>query len=245
MRSTSLAFAALATLALSACATGGEDDFEEEDDYVDPGVQATDGKTDASSSVQSVVSATCSTAPVRGLSLQIAEEMRCLAPGLLVPFNETSTIQFTTQAVLPYLSADTAAALAGVGTLEINSSLRSVAQQYLIRKWRDAGRCGIRAAASPGRSNHETGRAVDLDNDTQAKRAMLRAGFSTLRNDPVHFEHLDSPDLRSTNVQAFQRLWNRNHPEDRIAETGTYTTQTAVRLGRAPAGGFRIGADCD
>lgn len=249
MRPRSLAVATLATLALSSCALGGEDDFEDEDEYVDPGVQATDGKLDGASSVRSVSSATCSTAPVLGLSIQIAEEMRCLAPGLLAPFQETSTIRFEGGAVLPYLSPETAQALqsaaATVGRIEINSSMRSVAQQYLLKRWRDTGRCGIRAAASPGRSNHETGRAVDVDNYTAAKRTLVKMGFSTVRNDPVHFEHLSSPDLRSVNVQAFQRLWNRNHPEDRIAETGTYNPATATRLAMSPAGGFHTGAQCN
>jgi len=74
---------------------------------------------------------------------------------------------------------------------------------------------------------------------------MLRYGFSTVRNDPVHYEHLASPDLRSVNVEAFQRLWNRNHPEDRISESGVYDTATATRLGRSPSGGFSIGARCN
>jgi hypothetical protein len=242
------AFVAAVFVALGACATG-EDDFDDEDEYVDPGVQASDGKTDGASSVQSVAAATCSTVPVRGLSIQIAEEMRCLDPGLLVPFDEGPNVKFSSPAVLPYLTAETKNALMlaapTVGVVQLNSGLRSVAQQFLIKKWRDAHRCGIRAAAAPGRSNHETGRAVDLANYSAAKRAMLNRGFSTVRNDPVHYEHLDSPDLRSVNVEAFQRLWNRNHPEDRIAEDGIYSTATATRLGRSPAGGVSIGSRCD
>ena len=35
-------------------------------------------------------------------------------------------------------------------------------------------------------------------------------------------DHLASPDLRSGNVEAFQRLWNRNNPEDRISVAGIY-----------------------
>jgi D-alanyl-D-alanine dipeptidase len=128
--------------------------------------------------------------------------------------------------------------------LQINSGLRSVAQQYLLKKWQRAGRCGISAAASPGRSNHETGRAVDLSNSSSARAEMRSEGFTTLRNDPPHFDHLASPDLRSVNVEAFQRLWNRNHPEDMISDDGIFGPETESRLARAPSGGFQTGAVC-
>jgi len=249
MQHTKLAL--LAVLFVGACAVpvGGEEEMgeEEEEAYVDPGMQPGDSKMDGASSVASVVTGTCSTAPVRGLSMQIAEEIRCMAPDLLVPISETSRIKFQSAAVLPYLSAETAAALTDASNLEslqLNSGLRSVAQQYLLRKWRDAGRCGISAAASPGRSNHETGRALDLANSSSARREMQSEGFTTIRNDPPHFDHLQSPDLRSINVEAFQRLWNRNHPEDVISDDGIYGPDTAERLARSPSGGFAQGASC-
>jgi hypothetical protein len=252
MKQTRLAAALLAPLMVllaGACSVGSPDATDEdEDEYVDPGVSAADGKMDGASSVDSVSSSTCSTVPVRGLSIQIAEEVRCLAPGLLVPFAETGSIQFTSQAVLPYLEADTYEALRKaaptVGTITVNSGLRSIAQQFLLRRWRDQGRCGIRSAAAPGRSNHETGRAVDLGNSAAARATMVRTGFSTLSFDPVHFDHLTSPDLRDMGIEAFQRLWNRNHPEDTISEDGDYGPETAKRLARAPSGGFATGAVC-
>jgi hypothetical protein len=243
------AFVAPLLLLVGACSVGGDSAADEdEDEYADPGVQAGDGKMDGASSVDSVSSSTCSTVPVRGLSIQIAEEIRCLAPGLLVPFEPTSSIHFASQAVLPYLEADTYDALRKaaptLGSITVNSGLRSIAQQFLLRRWRDQGRCGIRAAAAPGRSNHETGRALDLANSSNARATMVRTGFSTVPSDPVHFDHLSSPDLRDMGVEAFQRLWNRNHPEDRIAEDGDYGTETAKRLARAPSGGFATGAAC-
>jgi hypothetical protein len=227
---------------------GAPDEEEDEEPYLDTGVQPGDGKLDGASSVASVVSSTCSTAPVRGLSLQIAEELRCMSPGLLVPFAATRTIRFASAAVLPYLEAETAEALLRaapeVGTVTINSGLRSVAQQYLLHSWQRAGRCGIRVAATPGRSNHETGRAVDLANSAEARTEMLDEAFSPVRRDPVHFDHLASPDLRSLNVEAFQRLWNRNHSDDAISEDGLYGSETATRLARSPAGGFAVGSTC-
>lgn len=242
-------FLSIAIAALVGCGVGGEElEDEDEDEYVDPGMQPGDGKMDGASSVESVVSGTCSTIPVRGLSLQIAEEIRCLAPGLLVAFAETEQIRFSSSAVLPYLEADTAQAVqraaSRLGSVTINSGLRSLAQQYLLYRWRQAGRCGIRAAATPGRSNHETGRAVDLANSAQARATMTTTGFSGIRSDPVHFDHLASPDLRDLGVEAFQRLWNRNHPEDLLVEDGIYGRETAKRLARSPSGGFSTGASC-
>jgi D-alanyl-D-alanine carboxypeptidase len=242
---------AVATVFIAACGVevgGDEVPIEEEDEYLDPGVQEGDAKMDGQTTVQAIVASTCSTAPVRGLSLQIAEEIGCIAPDMLVRFEETANLKFQSGAVLPYLSSETADALKRaaptVGEVEINSGLRSIAQQFLLKKWRDAGRCGIRAAATPGRSNHETGRALDLGNSAEARRTMQKMGFTTLRNDPVHFDHLASPDLRSVNVEAFQRLWNRNNPNDRIDEDGMYGSATATRLGKSPSGGFAQGADC-
>ena len=45
-------------------------------------------------------------------------------------------------------------------------------------------------------------------------------------------------------VMAFQRLWNRNHPEDIIAEDGDYGPATAARIERSPADGFPRGPTC-
>ena len=252
MRRCSVPFALLAVLVAGACAVPvGADEvpIEEEDEYLDPGVQEGDAKMDGNTPVSALVSGTCSTAPVRGLSMQIAAEIGCLEDGAFVQFDETANIKFQSAAVLPYLSAETKEALLRaaptVGEVYVNSGLRSVAQQFLLKKWRDAGRCGISAAATPGRSNHETGRAIDLGNSAEARRVMQSMGFSTLRNDPVHFDHLASPDFRSVNVEAFQRLWNRNNPEDRISEDGLYGPATAERIARSPSGGFAIGARCE
>lgn len=233
-----------------ACAVpvgGDEVPIEDEASYDDPGVQAGDTKMDGDTTVASLVSGTCSTAPVRGLSIQIAEQIRCLAPDMLVPISETARIKFQSGAVLPYLTAETAQALRDASSaeaLQVNSGLRSVAQQFLLKKWQMAGRCGITAAASPGRSNHETGRALDLHNSVEARPEMRSEGFTTLRNDPPHFDHLASPDLRSINVEAFQHLWNLNHPEDTISEDGIYGENTAERLLKSPAAGFATGASC-
>lgn len=192
----------------------------------------------------------CSTAPVRGLSMQIAEEVACMDAGALTAFEATPEITFSGPQVLPFL-APTArdallAAVAAEGRgITINSAYRTIANQYLLYHWWQTGRCGITAAAEVGRSNHESGRAVDVDNYSSWITALGRKGWShDVPGDPVHFDHLASPDGRGADVLAFQRLWNRNHPEDLIDEDGDYGPMTDARLGAAPAEGFGVGSAC-
>jgi uncharacterized protein (TIGR03382 family) len=198
--------------------------------------------------VASYTTSSCSTGVVRGLSLQISDEVGCANPTGLVKFTAGGNLQITSNAVLPYLSAQARTDVMDVAktrVVQINSAFRTVAQQYLLYRWFQLGRCGITAAATPGRSNHESGRALDLANYSSLIAAMGGQGWShDVPNDPVHFDHSASPDIRGRDVAAFQRLWNRNHPTDKIAEDGLYGPQTEARLRQAPAEGFAIGASC-
>jgi len=206
------------------------------------------GQTESAVTVGGV-GTTCSTSAVIGLSKQIADEIGCASPDSLVAFTPTANLAITSNAVLPYLAknarTDLIAASAS-GTLQVNSAFRTIAQQYLLYQWYVQGQCGITAAAQVGQSNHESGRAVDLANYGARVTAMGNHGWAhDVAGDPVHFDHLASTDIRGKDVAAFQRLWNRNHPEDKIAEDGAYGTQTANRLARSPATGFAIGATCN
>jgi hypothetical protein len=198
--------------------------------------------------VADYTTSTCSTAAVLGLSKQIADEVGCANPTGLTKFTAGGNLQFTSNAVLPYLSqkgADDLKAVAQTRVVQVNSAFRTVAQQYLLYRWFRLGRCGITAAATPGNSNHESGRALDLQNYSVLVSAMANRGWShTVPGDPVHFDHLSSPDIRGRDVAAFQRLWNRNNPGDKIAEDGAYGPATEARLRMAPAEGFPIGPGC-
>jgi hypothetical protein len=190
----------------------------------------------------------CSTTVVLGLSKQIAEEVNCMMPGQLARFEQSANIRFSSSAVLPYIDPaayqDLKAAAAG-GQVIVNSGFRTVAQQYLLYRWYQLGRCGITAAARPGRSNHESGRALDISNYDQVSSRMAAHGWhQTVSGDIVHFDHISSPDIRGADVQAFQRLWNRNHPADKIAEDGDFGPMTASRLAQSPGEGFAKGAAC-
>lgn len=220
---------------------GGGDDGGVPDAGFDPG-----GPT-----VADVVSDACSTDVVLALSLQIADEIGCMSPGALVAFGQTADRVFAGSAVLPYISeaglADLDAALAANPGVEmrINSGFRTVVQQYLLYRWSLLGRCNISIAADPGRSNHESGRALDIGNfgDWSARLPPF-SWEQTVPGDEVHFDHVDSPDNRGLDVLAFQRLWNRNAGGDPIDEDGVYGPQTEARLERSPAAGFAIGASC-
>jgi MYXO-CTERM domain-containing protein len=206
------------------------------------------GEATSAVSVESYVSSTCSTSSVIGLSKQIADEIGCMSPTLLSRFAPSTRLQITSNAVLPYLHATAKTDLLAVTqttTVQVNSAFRTVVQQYLLYRWYQLGRCGITAAATPGRSNHESGRALDLQNYSSVISAMGARGWShDVPGDPVHFDHLSSPDIRGKDVLAFQRLWNRNHATDKITEDGLYGPQTEARIKISPSEGFAAGPTC-
>jgi hypothetical protein len=207
------------------------------------------GEVASEVSVSTYVRSGCSTAVVLGLSRQIADEVACMNPRALTSFAPGGRLTITSNAVLPYLAPTAKTALERVtanSSIQVNSGFRTVAQQYLLYQWYRQGRCGITAAATPGRSNHQSGRALDVANYSSRITAMRNAGWShPIPNDPVHFDHTSSPDIRGEDVLAFQRLWNRNNPNDRIDEDGMYGSDTEARLRVAPATGFARGASCN
>lgn len=173
--------------ALSGCA-GVIDGDALEDDFVEDllTMPEDEGKADGTQRVSQYLSRGCTTAPVLGLAQQIAERMACLEPDTLQRFDETSDIHFTGAAILPYLHPRAADSLLraaeAVGRIGVVSAFRTLPQQYLLYQWSRARRCGIRVAATPGRSNHETGRALDIDNPAPSvASSTTTAGLRTCR----------------------------------------------------------------
>ena len=236
---------ALGALALLAGCGTAADSGEASEDQVAAAPEA-QISPDATATVQSFVASTgCSTAVVIGLSKQIAQEIGCLNPSSLVAFTNGSVITIESNSVLPFLAANAKTDLQAVGDVQVNSAFRTIAAQYLLVQWFDRGMCGITAAAAVGTSNHESGRAVDLQNWSARESAMAAHHWAhDVPGDNVHFDHLTSADIRGKDVLAFQRLWNRNHPTDTIAEDGAYGPQTEARLKESPAAGFAKGAIC-
>ncbi len=181
----------------------------------------------------------CTTAGVEGLSDQLVRSQICANPGAFLELTPYPNISVTSSRVHALGTSATVTALhhaADHHALSVNSAFRTLVEQYLLYK---EGGCGL--AAVPGNSNHESGRAVDLQNYSAALSAMTAAGCTHPypSSDPVHFD-CPGTDMRAASVLTFQRLWNANHPEDRIAEDGAYGPQTGARLGRSPAGGFAM-----
>jgi hypothetical protein len=242
-RASTLVVTSLA-LAIAACGEGSPAAPDEE-----PIGHVSSALTDTDP-VSAAVDASCSTTSVKGLATQLVAEIQCMRPGSMKSIDGASGLSLGA-AVFPYLQTPAADALLVAQkkrgtTMSINSALRTLPQQYLLYRWYQTKRCGISLAAQPGKSNHETAVAVDLQ-DAQAWRpAMAEAGFRWLgASDPVHFDFTGAGaiDMRGLSVTAFQRLWNRNHPEDPIGEDGGYGTETEKRLARAPVGGFPKGAE--
>lgn len=237
-------------LATSACSGDAPDTPEPDAPVTPPDDAPTQQPSIEGTPVSSFETTACETSVVIALARQIADEVNCLMPGQLVTFDETAEIQFVGGAVLPYTSSagrdDLYAATRNSGmVLQVTSAFRSLVQQYLLYRWYQLGRCGIPLAAMPGSSNHESGRALDISNYGPWITRMGNNGWShNIPSDPVHFEHLASADIRGAGVLAFQKLWNRNAPDDQIAEDGAFGPQTRERVQRAPAEGFGIGALC-
>lgn len=221
-------------------------------DGPEPDDAATEPQALLVGSVEQAVSGSCSTTSVLGLSEQIVEQMNCMVPGALARLPERANLT-RSAATFPYLQLDARDALVAAldanpdKTLSLNSMLRTVAQQYLLHRWAQAGRCGIALAATPGRSNHESGLALDTSQYSSWRSALESRGFKWFgSSDKVHFDHAGAGrlDLRGVDVKAFQMLWNANHPEDRIAEDGSYGPATGKRLAKSPAAGFPMGPAC-
>jgi hypothetical protein len=250
-----LAVLAVAPTAAAGCiaATDEPDETEGgETAYVDPEEADTQEQGVTGGSVQQAMESSCSTTSVKGLSQQIIAEAACMNPDAYVQVPQLDNVTFGS-AVFRYLEKPArdklvAALNANPGkTMTINSMLRTVAQQYLLYRWYQTGRCGIGLAAKPGNSNHETGLALDVSQYSSWKTILQNRGFHWLgSSDPVHFDYAGSGAVsyKGLDVKAFQRLWNRNHPEDLIAADGIWGPQTEARMKKAPAGGFEKGAQC-
>jgi hypothetical protein len=203
--------------------------------------------------VAEVLDEGCSTTVVMGLSEQIVAEANCLVPGAYAKLPALSNVTLS-NAVFPYMQEPARDALvravekAKERPMKVNSMLRTVAQQYLLYDWYLRKRCGIKLAAEPGSSNHQSGLAIDISEPGNWRKTLDSSGFRWMgKKDPWHFDYRGkgSEDHAGLDVKAFQRLWNRNHPDEPVGDDGDFGPDTEAALRRAPAGGFPLGASCD
>ena len=188
---------------------------------------------------------TCTTSSCVGLSRQIIAEMNVLMPGILVDFSDLSIEISGSQ--FPRLQQGAKDALAraiarrGI-PMKINSGYRTCAQQFLLHMWRSIGACNLTLVASPGKSNHESGLGLDVPDFNGWRPFLEREGWRWLgrtSDDDVHFDFMGGGrPIGNVGIKAFQTLWNRNFPDQKISTDGVYGPNTAEKLGLAPAEGF-------
>lgn len=237
-------------LTLSSCAVPPPEDVETDEE--EEAVEESDAEV-GTGSVEQATNSSCSTASIKPLSQQIIDEMQCMKPDVVAKLPNRPNLVLTAP-VFPYVVKSARDAMVQAldakpnTTMTVNSMLRTVAQQYMVRRWYEQGRCGIAAAATPGNSNHETGLAIDISEHGTWKSALESRGFDWFGNsDKPHFDYVGSgaSNQKGLDVKAFQRLWNRNNPNDKIGEDGVWGPQTRSRVQKAPAAGFAKGAVCN
>lgn len=187
----------------------------------------------------------CGTSTIRELDRQIVKSM---ASNALVSFEDLN-VEALGEGVWFYLQPAAKEALQRAISdrgkkLGVFSAYRTIAQQFLLFKQFQEGRCGITAAARPPLSNHQSGLALDIEDHLGWIPFLEAQGWRWLGDsDPAHFDFVGGGtiDLAEINVRAFQRLWNQNNPNDIIDEDGDYGPETELRLADSPAEGFSNG----
>ena len=136
----------------------------------------------------------CSSDLVRGLSLQIIEEMNRLIPGgVLTRIDDlditgnSATVNFFLQ---PRAKESLARCIAKRGVkLAINSCFRTIVQQHVLSSWQGSNCVSI--AATPGSSNHEDGFAIDTPDFAAWRQALELEGWDWFGpGDEVHFTYV-------------------------------------------------------
>lgn len=189
----------------------------------------------------------CSTMVANGLSQQLIHEVNLIIPGVLVSFDDLNVD--LGEAAYPFLQPPAKNALAKAiqkrnRTLSVNSAYRTLVQQCLLYRWRE-GRsgCPYGLVALPGRSNHQGGLAIDINDHLGWRPFLERYGWKWFGNaDKPHFTYVGggTKGIRNNAIKAFQRLWNKNNPDDKILEDGIYGNNTEARINRTSVKGFSI-----
>lgn len=180
----------------------------------------------------------CTTNAVKPLARHLAKAQSCIYPSELVEIQSGSGLTISSNA-LPYASPQTRTAVYAARkktSFTINSAFRTLVEQYYLST-ANAPACG--SVAPPGTSNHESGAAIDVVQYSSARSALVNAGCSwpNISNDPWHF-NCPPFNAKKRTVLAFQKLWNMNNPNDKIAEDGSFGPTTRSRLRKTPMAGF-------
>lgn len=181
-----------------------------------------------------------STSIVNGLSQQLIYQINLIFPDALVSCDDLNVnLADAAFAFLqPAAKQGLQKAIQERGVkLVVNSGYRTIAQQMLLYNWRSSNSNPV---APPGRSNHQSGLALDINDRAGWLPFLKRHGWQPLENDPPHieFKGAGTKDLRKATILAFQQLWNKNHPNEKIGEDGDWGSKTQSALNRSPSTGF-------
>ncbi|WP_017302028.1 peptidoglycan-binding protein [Nodosilinea nodulosa] len=181
-----------------------------------------------------------STAVANGLSQQLIYQINLITPNALVSFDDLNVE--LGNAAYPFVPPEgkegLRKAIEARGTkLVVNSAYRTIAQQFLLYNWRGNNSNPV---AKPGTSNHQSGLALDINDRSGWLQFLQPQGWQPLAGDPPHVDYKGggAKDLRQATILAFQVLWNKNNPNDKLTEDGAYGNETGKRLGMSPAVGF-------
>lgn len=185
----------------------------------------------------------CSTAGIRKLDLQLINQIQRIAPGSLTSFDHLRV--HTGGGCHAYLQAPAVIALEkaikmrGI-EMTCNSAYRTIAQQCILFNHLQSRRCGIRAAATPGKSNHNTGLAIDIEDAHGWRPYLEKFGWDWIGSfDPMHFDYrgAGTKDISWISIKAFQQLHNLNNKK-KIDEDGKWGIQTQLALLACSQEGF-------
>jgi N-acetylmuramoyl-L-alanine amidase len=182
------------------------------------------------------------TAIVNALSQQLIYQLNLIEPNALVSFDDLNVE--LDNAAYPFVPPAGKEALRkaiekrGV-KMAVNSAYRTLAQQMLLYNDRADN---INPVAPPGRSNHQSGLAVDIDDPEGWEDYLSPLDWEPLKGDRPHFDYqgAGAKDLRRTTIMAFQQLWNKNHPNNKIDADGIWGSATEAALNKSPCTGFAI-----
>jgi hypothetical protein len=209
-----------------------------------PKASAPSPKPSNSKPVTTILTA-CNTGLASGLSTQIIAKLNRMVKSPLLVEVKHRLVEVSGLQINPYLQPQAATALTKAAAarnrvMKINSMLRTPVQQAILYEQFQRGLCGITAAAAPGRSNHERGLAIDIEDPDGWQPFLTAQGWSRLG--PWDYPHYDfwngRQDISSMLINAFQQLWNEHNPKDLIAVDGVYGPMTAQRILAAPTGGW-------
>lgn len=183
-----------------------------------------------------------STSIVNGLSQQLIYQINLIVPNALVSFDDLN-VELGNAAfpfVPPAGKEALRKAIAKRGeTLVVNSAYRTLAQQVLLYNNRFNNSNPV---AAPGTSNHQSGLALDIEDRDGWEPFLSPVGWEPLDGDPPHVDYrgAGARDLRQTTILAFQKLWNKNHPSNKLDEDGVFGDSTEEALNNSPSLGFDL-----